>query len=279
FFNHFLKDQGEPELPEAYVYETGANRWRQFDHWPPQNLETAYLYANADGALSFEPPTQASPARDEFVSDPANPVPFTEDISNGMTTAYMTDDQRFAARRPDVLVYQTEALTEPVTLAGPIQAQLWVSTTGTAADWVVKLIDVLPPDTPDHENTREGHHMGGYQQMVRSEIIRGRYRNSYENPEPFVPDQPTEVSFELQDVLHTFEPGHRIMVQIQSTWFPLVDRNPQKYVDNIFLADEEDFISATHRIHRSSDHPTRLKVGLLVKPPTEVAQAPRHPAN
>ena len=178
----------------------------------------------------------------------------------------MTDDQRFASRRPDVLVYQTEALEEDVTLAGPVIAELWVSTSGTDSDWIVKLIDVFPGDTPDHRGLRPYERMGDYQMMVRSEVIRGRFRNSHERPEPFVPNEPTMVRLPLQDVLHTFKRGHRIMVHVQSTWFPLVDRNPQKYVDNIYLADEEDFIKATQRVHRSSRCPSRLQVGVL--PPT-----------
>jgi len=177
-----------------------------------------------------------------------------------MTAQYMTDDQRFAARRPDVLVYQTDVLETAVTLAGPIIADLWVSTSGTASDWIVKLIDVLPPGTHDHEFVREGMHMGGYQMMIRSEVIRGRFRNSAEHPEPFVPDEPTRIWLPLQDVLHTFKAGHRIMVQIQSTWFPLVDRNPQKYVPNIFLAEEEDFITAVQRVYCSRDYPSQLHV-------------------
>ena len=178
----------------------------------------------------------------------------------------MTDDQRFAARRNDVLAYQTKVLDEDLTLAGPILADLWVATSGTAGDWIVKLIDVFPDDAPDHDDTPRGRHMGGYQMMVRSEVIRGRFRNSYEHPEPFVPNEPTNVMLELLDVLHTFKRGHRIMVQIQSTWFPLVDRNPQKYVPNVFLADDDDFMKTTNRVYRSQDHPTRLRVGVLTAP-------------
>lgn len=148
-------------------------------------------------------------------------------------------------------------------MAGPLLADLWVSTSGTASDWIVKLIDVFPDTTGDHEDLPRSMHMGGYQMMVRSEVIRGRFRNSYEHPEPFVPDQPTKVTFELQDVLHNFQAGHRIMVQVQSTWFPLVDRNPQKYVDNIFKAKEKDFMKATQRVYRSRKHPSCLRVGFL----------------
>ena len=256
FFNHHLKGQTDPNLPEAYVFETGVNRWRKFDHWPPSDLQPKSLYFRSGGRLAFEPPTSEGVAFDKYVSDPSKPVPYTETTTTGMTRAYMTDDQRFAARRPDVLAYQTDALDEPVTLVGPLLADLWVSTSGTASDWVVKLIDVFPPDYRDRK-------MAGYQMMVRSEVIRGRFRYSYEHPEPFVPNQPTNVKLELQDVLHTFRKGHRIMVQLQSTWFPLVDRNPQRYVDNIFLADENDFIKATQRAHRSRRRPSQVHVGAL----------------
>jgi putative CocE/NonD family hydrolase len=262
FFNHYLKDKGSVDLPEAYVFETGVNRWRTFERWPPP-VTGEDLYFGPGGSLTFGPSGGDQQSWDEYVSDPNEPVPYTQDITIGMTREYMTDDQRFAGRRPDVLVYQTEVLEQPVTLAGPVTADLWVSTSGTASDWVVKLIDVLPDDTPDHDGLPRGVHMGGYQQMVRSEVIRGRFRNSAEYPEPFVPNQPTQVVLPLQDVLHTFQKGHRIMVQVQSTWFPLVDRNPQKYVENIFEADEADFIKATQRVYRSDRHPSRLRVGVL----------------
>ena len=266
FFNYYLKDKGDLNLPEAYAFETGTNQWRTFDQWPPREIEQRQLYFHEAGRLSFEPPATQDDAYDEYVSDPAKPVPFTEDIATGMTRNYMTDDQRFAARRNDVLAYQTDVLDEDITLAGPILADLWVSTSGTAGDWIVKLIDVFPDDAPDYDDTPPGRHMGGYQMMVRSEVIRGRFRNSYEHPEPFVPNEPTNVTLELLDVLHTFKRGHRIMVQIQSTWFPLVDRNPQKYVPNVFLADDDDFIKTTNRVYRAQDHATRLRVGVLTAP-------------
>jgi putative CocE/NonD family hydrolase len=265
FFEHFLKDKGENKLPEAYVFETGANKWRTFDHWPPRNIETKQLYFRADGKLSFEPATADSEEYDEYISDPSKPVPFTEATDVNMTTEYMTDDQRFAARRTDVLAYQTDVLTEDVTLAGPLLADLRVATSGTDSDWVVKLIDVFPPNAKNYPSMATGKQMGGYEMMVRSEIIRGRYRNSYERPEPFVANQPTKISLELQDVLHTFQKGHRIMVQVQNTWFPLVDRNPQKYVPNIYLADAKDFIKATQRVYRCRKHPTKIEIGVLRK--------------
>jgi len=190
-------------------------------------------------------------------------VPYTEATAPAMTREYMTDDQRFASRRPDVLTYQTDVLTSPLTLAGPIQALLQVAITGTDADWVVKIIDVYPDNTPDDPRTAPGVHLGGYQQMVRSEVIRGRFRNSFSQPKPFVAGEVTPVPVTLQDLMHTFRPGHRLMVQVQSTWFPLVDRNPQKYVENIFEANVSDFQAATHRLYCSPEHASQLTVKVL----------------
>ena len=262
FFNYYLKGKGNPNLPEAYVFETGRNLWRKFEAWPPANLEQRNLYLHADGKLSFDAPASTE-AYDEFISDPENPVPFSEAVAIGMTVEYMTDDQRFASRRPDVLDYQTEVLQGEVTLAGNIMAHLQVTTTGTDADWVVKVIDVYPDDHQDFPHNPKHVKMAGYQQMVRSEVIRGRFRNSYVKPEPFVPNQITGINLELLDVFHTFKKGHRIMVQVQSTWFPLVDRNPQKYVENIFNANADDFIKATHRVYSSKDNGSHLQVGIL----------------
>jgi uncharacterized protein len=259
FFNRFLKGKGENKLPEAYVFETGKNRWRQFDHWPPRETTSKTLYLNDKGRLNSEAPVLTE-GHDAFPSDPRRPVPYTERIRFGMAPEYMTDDQRFASRRPDVLVYQTEVLDKDLTLAGPIQADLFVATSATDADWVVKVIDVLPPKAG---TAPTGAELGGYQMMVRSEVIRGRFRNSYEKPEPFKPNEPAKVSLTLQDVLHTFPKGHRLMVQVCSTWFPLVDRNPQKYVANIFQASEDDFTSATHRVYRARDMASTIRVGVL----------------
>ena len=266
FFHHHLKQEGKADLPEAYVFETGANRWRTFESWPPPSLKPHRLYLRAQGDLSPQPPESSEEGFDEYVSDPAKPVPFTQDISPGMTREYMTDDQRFAARRPDVLAYRTPVLDQDLTVAGPLEVELWVSTTAGDADWVVKLIDVLPDSAPDNDPNPRRVRMGGYQMMIRSEVIRGRFRNSYEHPEPFEPGRPTRVRLPLQDVFHTFKAGHRVMVQIQSTWFPLVDRNPQKYVPNIFKAKAGDFIRATHRVYRSPGHPTHLKIGVIEPP-------------
>ena len=251
FFSHYLKGKKKMDLPEAVMYETGSNKWLSFNTWPPENTIAKSFYLSSDGTLRSQMET-GDPYR-EFVSDPSKPVPYTELITTGMSPQYMTDDQRFAARHPDVLVYQTPPLTEEVTIAGKLGVTLHVSTTGTASDWVVKLIDVYPDDYPDFPENPSFIHMGGFQQMVRSEVFRGRYRNSYEHPEPFVPDKVTTVHFPLQDVLHTFKKGHRIMIQVQSSWFHLVDRNPQKYVKNIYLdAKEGDFIKTTQRVYGSS---------------------------
>ncbi len=261
FFNHFLKGKGELKLPEAYMFETGANRWREFDHWPPA-VQKKQLFFHCGGKLAFAPPTGKGASFDEYVSDPHKPVNYTETITTGMSVDYMTDDQRFATRRPDVLVYQTDILPEDLTLAGELFANLIVSTSGTDSDWAVKLIDVFP-NIADSSGINTTRPLAGYQMMVRSEVIRGRFRNSYTRPEAFVPNQPAKIHLELQDILHTFKKGHRIMVQISSTWFPLVDRNPQKYVPNIFLAEESDFIPATQRVYHSADYPTHLEVGIL----------------
>lgn len=261
FFEHHLKAADDPHLPEAYVFETGVNRWRKFEHWPPSGTAQKRLYFHPNDKLFFEKPASNESGYDEFISDPKRPVPFTEAITTGMSVEYMTDDQRFASRRPDVLVYQTEVLTEDLTLAGPLQADLRVATTSTDADWIVKLIDVFPADTK--EVSPAGRPLGGYQMMVRSEVIRGRFRNSYSKPEPFVPNEITRVPLELLDVLHTFQKGHRLMIQVQSTWFPLVDRNPQKYVPNIYLAKDTDFVKATHRVYFTKEQPSSIEVGVL----------------
>ncbi len=255
FFHHFLKGAGDGKtgLPEAYLFNTGRNEWRTFDKWPAANAQTMQFYLASNGQLAQQ---AGSSKYAEFISDPMKPVPYTEDITTtqGFTPFnYMSEDQRFASRRPDVLTFQTDALNEDVTLGGEITAKLKVSTTGTDADWVVKLIDVYPPDEPNHSYMpNKNITLGNYEQMVRSEAMRGRFRNSFEKPEPFKPGEVTDVTFRLQDVLHTFKKGHRVMIQVQSTWFPLIDRNPQKYVDNIFKANAEDFQKATHRVYDTS---------------------------
>jgi putative CocE/NonD family hydrolase len=263
FFNHFLKGAPAPAMPEAYVFETGTNQWRTFANWPPKGLASRSLYLEDGHGLDWDAPRQAGFDFDEYISDPRKPVPFTQSVTIGMTREYMTDDQRFASRRPDVLSYRTDVLDEDVTLAGPVVADLWVSTSGTASDWIVKLIDVFPNDAEDFPQMSGEERLGGYEMMVRSEVIRGRFRDSNATPEPFLPDQPARISLELLDLFHTFKKGHRVMVQIQSTWFPLVDINPQRYVDNIFQAKETDFVTARQRVFHSREYPSHLVVGVL----------------
>lgn len=262
FFSYHLKGEGKADLAEATVFETGTNRWKKFDTWPPENVKFKNLYFHKKQALSYSPPKSNEHGMEIFISDPENPVPFTEYKDIGMPKRYMTDDQRFLQKRKDVVYYQTEPLKADLTLAGPVSANLMVTTDQGDADWVVKLIDVYPDDHPPYANQPEKD-MGGYQQMVRSEVLRGRFRNSYENPEPFVPNELTKVEVPLQDVLHTFKKGHRVMIQIHSTWFPLVDINPQKYVDNIYKAESSDFVKAKHKISRSGSDPSFLRIGVL----------------
>lgn len=266
FFVRFLKDRPEAfEAAEAIIFETGTNQWRRYAAWPPREARPLTLYLHAAGGLSTKPPAASRDAFDEYVSDPSKPVPYIPYIAQGMTVEHMIDDQRFAARRTDVLVYETRELDTDVTLAGPIKPTLFVSTTGTDSDFVVKLIDVYPGDFPDPDPNPAGVRMGGYQQLVRGEVFRGKFRNSFERPEPFVPGQVSRIEFVMPDVHHTFRRGHRIMIQIQSSWFPLVDRNPQKFVD-IYRAAESDFQKATQRVYRSSEHASRIEVRLLDSP-------------
>jgi uncharacterized protein len=262
FFCHYLQDKENHKLPEATMFETGSNVWKKFDVWPPKNVAKKALYFHAGGVLSFEPPVAKEPAYDEYVSDPAKPVPYISGQATGMTREHMVDDQRFAASRPDVLAYRTEPLAEDLTIAGPIVPSLRVSTTGTDSDWVVKLIDVYPDDFPELAPPVAGVKMGGYQQLLRGECFRGRFRNGFEKPEPFEPSKMAKVEYVMPDALHTFKKGHRIMVQVQSSWFPLVDRNPQKFVD-IYRATEADFQKATQRVYRSADAPSSVQVHLL----------------
>jgi len=259
FFNFYLKDKGTLKLPEAYVFETGSNKWRTYEQWPPASAHVESLYLDSRGTLSFTTPAD-SQSFDEYVSDPSKPVPFINNIAIGMTREYMVDDQRFASRRSDVLVYQTPALTEELTIAGPLTASLFASTSGTDSDFVVKLIDVYPDNAPDNQPNPAGMKMGGYQMLVRGEPMRARFRNSFERPEPMVPNKMEKIEYVLPDVNHTFLKGHRVMVQIQSSWFPLVDRNPQNFV-NIYAAKDADFQKATQRVYHSS----RLLVNVVGK--------------
>jgi putative CocE/NonD family hydrolase len=257
FFAFHLKGKGSFPNPEAWVFETGTNQWRQYDRWPPRNTKPLELYFHPRGRLADHPPNDGNGAFDEYLSDPARPVPYIDKVGIRMLPEYMIADQRFAATRPDVLVYETDVLDKDLTFVGPLQAALHVSTTGTDADWIVKLIDVYPNDYPDPNPNPTGVRMGGYQQLVRGEVMRGKFRNSFEKPEPFMPGEPTVVKFKLPDVCHNFRAGHRIMVQVQSTWFPLVDRNPQTFVD-IYSAKESDFQKATQRVYHSKAMPSRL---------------------
>jgi len=261
FFDLYLKGEGNPAIAEATIFVTGSNEWRNFDTWPPKNTFEKTIYFQPGESAGFEKPS-AETSFDEYVSDPWNPVPYTEDVHAQRTAEYMTDDQRFASRRPDVMVYQTEIMNEDITLTGPIIAELFVSTTGTDADYIVKLIDVFPADAKAWDDKDIKVPLGGYQMLVRGEVMRGKYRNSFEKPEPFVPGKITEVKYEIPDVAHTFKKGHRIMVQVQNSWFPLVDRNPQKFV-NIYKCSDSDFQKATHRIYHEAKYPSNIKVSIL----------------
>jgi len=262
FFRQYLKGEGNANLPRALMFETGTNVWRRYDSWPPKNAEPRSLYLHSSGQLSFDPPTESTASFDEYVSDPAHPVPFVNFPALGVPQTYMDADQRFAAKRPDVLVYQTAPLEDDITVSGAVAPHLWVSTSGTDSDYVVKLIDVYPEDFPNPDPNSKEVQMGGYEQLVRGEPFRGKFRNTFERPEPFVPGQPTVLNFSLPDINHTFRRGHRIMVQIQSSWFPLVDRNPQKFL-NIPEATEADFQKATERVYHSKSNASALVLPVL----------------
>jgi putative CocE/NonD family hydrolase len=259
FFEQHLKDAKPANLPKAaLVFETGTNRWRRFDTWPPRESEAVKLHLGPNGALSRTP---AKEGHGEYVSDPLKPVPYTEgNEANGRyDNKYMVADQRHASRRPDVLVYQTPVLTEDMNVNGPVEVELHVSTTGTDADFVVKLIDVYPDDFPDTEVNGKNVRLEGYQRLIRGEPFRGKYRNSLAKPEPFEPGKPTVIKFTMPDVSHSFRTGHRVMVQVQSTWFPFFDRNPQTFC-NIYEATDKDFIKATHKVYHSEAMPSGITV-------------------
>ncbi|MEO6252864.1 MAG: CocE/NonD family hydrolase [Ferruginibacter sp.] len=280
FFNFYLKLKGTVrDIAEATVFFTGENEWRRLKEWPLKNIEYKNIFLKWDGTLigndaaaAFKPQDKANRPQtfSEYISDPAHPVPYTEDIGLGRTREYMSDDQRFASRRPDVLTFSTNILQEDITLAGPVVADLMVSVSTTDADFVVKLIDVFPDEftydeslfpSPSGEAGR-GYPMGGYQMLVRGEIMRGRYRNSFAAPEAFVPGKITEVKYTLPDVAHTFKKGHKLMIQIQSSWFPLADRNPQKFVD-IYKADNSDFQKATIKIYHDAVNASKIILPVL----------------
>ena len=261
FFQQYLKGAGDAKLPNALIFETGTNVWRSYDTWPPKNTQAKTLLFQNGGKLAFEAGSE-KPGYDEYVSDPNRPIPFVETQSTSVPQTYMDADQRFAAKRPDVQVYQTDPLEEDVTVAGSVSPKLWVSSSGTDSDFVVKLIDVYPMNYPDPVPNPKDVHMGGYQQMVRGEPFRAKFRNSFEKPEPLESNKPTGIQFDLPSINHTFRRGHRIMVQIQSTWFPLVDRNPQKFV-NIPDAKPEDFQKATQRVYRGGEHASAIVLPVL----------------
>jgi putative CocE/NonD family hydrolase len=282
FFEQYLKGNGDAKVPKAYVFETGTNVWRQYDSWPPKSAEKKTLYLHSNGVLSFDPPKQEATTYDEYVSDPNKPVPFVNYVAQTVPQEYMVSDQRFAASRNDVLTYQTDVLQEHVTIVGPVSPHLFVSTTGTDSDWDVKLIDVYPPDYPESKLDAPRPDaasrptdvapptfiMGGYEQLVRGEPFRGKFRHSFEKPEPFTPNKVEEVTFAMQDVNHTFQRGHRIMVQIQSTWFPLTDRNPQVFI-NIPDAKPSDFVKATQRIYHAPSQPSAIETNVQPMAPTK----------
>ncbi|TDO22468.1 CocE/NonD family hydrolase [Pedobacter duraquae] len=261
FFSHYLKDT-PLDLPKVSVFQTGANAWKTYNTWPPKDAEEKKLYFLPGGKLAFTAPAAGKTELSTFDSDPANPVPFLNRKSMDMDRDYMTADQRFASARPDVVTYQTDVLDNEVTLAGNIWANLKVSTTGTDADWVIKVIDVYPDSATNNKWTGKEVKMSGYQQMVRSEAMRGKFRTGFDKPTAFVPGKISPVNFELQDVLHTFKKGHRIMVQLQSTWFPLIDRNTQQ-VQDIMKAKDTDFIKATHKLYSTKENPSYLTVRVL----------------
>jgi len=267
FFNYYLKGKGDiSQISEANIFLSGANEWKHFSQWPPAESESKAIYLQGNGKLSWNR-SAAKNTYDEYISDPSHPVPYTEDVHFDRTREYMTDDQRFASRRTDVLTYETEILNDDLTLTGVVTADLKVSISSTDADFVVKLVDVFPDDFKYENATkqnsgRETYPMGGYQMLVRGEIMRGKFRNSFSNPEPFTPNKVEEVKFDLPDVAHTFKKGHRLMIQVQSSWFPLGDRNPQKFM-NIYEANDNDFQKATIRIYHDETNTSNIVLPVL----------------
>jgi hypothetical protein len=261
FFNFYLKDKGNFNAAEATVFETGSNQWKTYPVWPPVNTTAVNYYFNAGKTLSLHQPNIAN-SFDEYISDPANPVPYTNGTYGHRNNEYMAEDQRFAASRPDVIFFETETLHNDVTLSGSITADLFVSITGTDADFIVKLIDVLPDNEPNIKNSSKDFTMSGLQRLVRAEVMRGKFRNSYEKPEPFIQNKISEVKFNLNDVAHTFKKGHKIMVQVQSSWFPLVDRNPQQFM-RIPDAKANDFKKISIRIYHDAINASKITLPVL----------------
>lgn len=261
FFNYYLKGKGSFDAAEVTAFETGSNQWKKFPVWPPASAQNTSFYFGPDKTLKTVKNTIAG-SFTSYTSDPANPVPYTEKVMGGRNNEYLGEDQRFASKRPDVITFVTEPLTEDIRIAGPIQARLFVSMTGTDADFVVKLIDVLPEDTPNPSPNPKNYQLAGMQRLVRAEVFRGKFRNSYTNPSAFVPNKIEQVSFNLNDAVHVFQKGHRIMVQVQSSWFPLVDRNPQKFM-RIPLAEESDFQTSTIKIYHDPSYPSQIVLPVL----------------
>lgn len=263
FFNQHLKDDSKVAYkPQTTMFETGANRWRTFDAWPPKQVSEKTWYLTADETISDKPSTDQQ-GFDEYLSDPNKPVPHSANISRGWDRPYMAEDQRFTARRPDVLIYNSEPMESDMTIAGPVDVSLWVSTTESAADFVVKIVDVFPG--VDENTNKVDRETDNRHELVRWGIIRGRFRNSFSEPVAFTPNKPTEVKFQLYDVLHDFKRGHKLQIQVQSSMFPFMDMNPQKYVENIFEADDSDFVKAFHRVYRTEDMPSNISFTVLDK--------------
>ncbi len=265
FFAFYLKGKGKGQFPEALTFQTGSNTWKSYNAWPPSESTTVKnLYMNANGNLSFDPPRE-NMGFDEYLSDPFHPVPYRPrpvEVTYGPGSRWSTwllEDQRFVHRRPDVMSWETGVLTEDIEVTGNLLAVLFASTTGTDADWIVKLIDVYPEAYPEKPE------MGGYQLMIANDVFRGRFRNSFSNPQPVEPDKVNEYKIDLHSVNHIFKKGHKIMVQVQSSWFPIIDRNPQKYVPNIFKATESDFTIAYQKVYRSADFPSHIKLPVMQK--------------
>jgi len=264
FFRYHLKDKGQLDLPEVLAYETGSQQWRSFDRWPPRHRTAdRNLYLRGGGKLAFLPPEERGPESfDSYVSDPAKPVPFTAETRFSQGHNWMVEDQRFAAARPDVLVYQTEELAESITVTGRILARLFAATSGTDSDFIAKLIDVYPGNARDNDPNPAGVRMGHFQMLLSGEVFRAKYRNSFTKPEPMTPNKPAAIEIDLRDKSHRFLKGHRIMVQVQSSWFPVIDRNPQVFV-NIYQAGEVDFQKAIQRIYRSREMPSHVVLSVI----------------
>ncbi len=262
WFAHWLKDKGARDFPEALVFQTGSNQWEKYESWPPRDARNRNLYFRAGGRLSFDAPVEEDQAFDSYVSDPARPVPYrhrpvSPTYPGGAWPTWLVEDQRFVDGRPDVLTWQTEPLKDDLKIAGGIAAELFASTTGSDSDWIVKLIDVYPEFNP------EDRALDGYELMIADEILRGRFRESFERPQAVAPNQVTPYHIDLHTNDHAFLKGHRIMVQVQSTWFPLYDRNPQTYVENIFQARASDFKEATQKVFRSQKSPSHVVLPVM----------------